>query len=329
MSAQLTITYTPQVLDCHRIYFKNGGDTYCEYLDDTDSVIGQSKQVVIDLSGYITCINPFPEQISCNANPDITGYIQPCCTEPGSTDNRVSFVAEYSNAICTPYTVECPETGCQIILISKSGPNVLYDEDAPFFPPIVTVTSDCGGTGASVYATMTSGGGGGAVINAVVIDNPGFGYCDKSCITVTATPNKDGQAQQLTVSFITSPVECGNFRRRDCLGNAEITNYSLPGNTPIVMCSSEGGLINVNNSTYTFTEITDGSVTCCDCHSYTIYTSLSINMNYTSCNQTIDTVLAVDGETGTTICAVPGSIFPTAPVNYEYILDIVDNGICD
>lgn len=328
MSVLLTISYTPQTEGCHRIYFKNSGDTYCEYIDESDSVIGQPKQVTIDLAGYDTCINPMPVQITCTPNLDITGYIQPCCTEEGSLVNTVAFTAEYSNIICNPYSVECLEKGCQLLFIELTGDSVPYDEEAPYYPPIITIESDCGGIGATAYPFMTSGIGG-AFIGYINLSNFGSGYCDTNCITITITPNKDGDAQTASASFISPSVECGQFRRRDCLGNPEITNYEVAPGKSTIMCSGGDGPINVNDSTYTFTEITDGDVTCCDCHSYTVYVSSGIDIIYTSCAQTVESVFVPEGETGVTICAVLDSIFPKEIYNDEYILDIIDNGICD
>jgi len=327
MSASLTITYTPQTEGCHRIYFKNGGSEYCEYIDESESVVGQSKQVTIDLDGYNTCINPMPVQITCNSNPDITGYIQPCCTEEGTQENTVSFTAEYDNVICEPYSIECIEEGCKLLFIQLTGDSIPYDEDAPFYPPIVTIESSCGGIGASAYASLTSGVGG-SYISFITLDNFGKNYCNLDCITVSITPNKEGDSQKAEAILVSESIECGQFRRKDCIGNPEITNYEVAPGKSTIMCSGGTGPMNVNDSTYTFTKITDGDITCCDCVSYTIYTSLGIDVVYTSCEQTVETIFVPDGETGVTICAVTDTVFPKQIYNDEYILDIVDNGPC-
>lgn len=330
MSALLNVTYKPQIEGCHRIYFKNSGETYCLYIDNSASVIGENKTVTIDLEGYSTCIDPLPQQISCTTNLDIVGYIQPCCVEEGSDDLTVNFTAEYSNAVCTPYSVECVETGCSIITISKTGPDIPYDEDAPFYPPIVTVTSSCGGTGASVYPVLTSGIDG-AFISAIVIDNGGIGYCDIECITVSITANKDGDSQEAQVSFVSPSIDCGSFRKRDCLGNPELTSYTLDPGLSTVICSGPTGPINVNDSTYVFTEITDETVSCCQCVKYEVINiseDTSYLVNYTDCSdQQLKTFTIDPGQTIET-CSVQGSIWVADKTASQYV-EVVYSGIQD
>ena len=110
MAINLTVTYTPNYSGCHRIYFSmNSTGPFCMYLDDTLSVVGDEKEVVIDLETYSECLGSLPVQQGCEAE-RVYGYVQPCCTEdePSPTSE---FIALFDTIPCTSYAVKCLDPG--------------------------------------------------------------------------------------------------------------------------------------------------------------------------------------------------------------------------
>lgn len=113
MSTLLSVTYTPNYTGCHRICFKTTGDNYCCYTDITDSIIGEDKTVDLALEDYEQCLGLLPPQVGCDGYSVLTGYVQPCCTEETSTDNRVPFTVNYPETPCEYFTVKCENRiGC-------------------------------------------------------------------------------------------------------------------------------------------------------------------------------------------------------------------------
>ncbi len=91
----LTITYTPHYPGCHRICFKTSGIEYCCYIDNSPSILGQEKVTEINLYPFSGCLgNIVPVSPGCDTV-IVRGYIQPCCSQEGSDDNKVTFDAEF------------------------------------------------------------------------------------------------------------------------------------------------------------------------------------------------------------------------------------------
>ena len=112
MSALLSITYTPNYSGCHRIYFSRAeSGPFCLYLDDTLSVIGTEKDVVIDLEDYAECLGTLPSPQGCTAE-RVYGYVQPCCTEDDPSPSS-EYIAIFDTTPCPAYSVKCTKpAGC-------------------------------------------------------------------------------------------------------------------------------------------------------------------------------------------------------------------------
>ena len=108
----LVINYTPRYSGCHRIFFKTSQAEYCYYQDDSPSTIGTQKTVEIFLTDYLDCLVDIPIEIACESI-TVTGYIQPCCTDINSNQNRVLFNTPFTSTECNSYRIECLDPfGC-------------------------------------------------------------------------------------------------------------------------------------------------------------------------------------------------------------------------
>jgi len=143
--AQLEINYTPQYTGCHRICLVGQEETCC-YIDSSLSIVGVSKEVIIDLADY-PCIVPPVDEISCE-DYSLNGYIQPCCTEEESLLNRVSFTASWPIIPCVQYQLECLLSGAQCLSFTFTDCSGQYTGPqegiwgGPSVPPAVVCTSD-------------------------------------------------------------------------------------------------------------------------------------------------------------------------------------------
>jgi hypothetical protein len=183
MPALLSVTYTPNYIGNHRICFRTTQVSYCCYTDDSFSVIGVPKTTVIDLDEFETCLQDLPVQVGCEGSV-VDGYIQPFCVEQGSDLNRVSFTATFASNPCTPYRIECTESGIGEISVINPG----YGWPVGVAPTI-TVNTSGSGIGFSATATMEClPGDNFCSIDSVVIDNTGFGYFYPNQLSIEVDP---------------------------------------------------------------------------------------------------------------------------------------------
>lgn len=103
----LTITYTPRYNGCHRIFFKTSEVDYCLYLDQSPSVVGTPKTVDFSISEYSDCIVTMPIPVGCETSITVSGYIQPCCSDINSNQNKVFFNVTYPMDECNSYAIQC------------------------------------------------------------------------------------------------------------------------------------------------------------------------------------------------------------------------------
>jgi hypothetical protein len=105
-----TVTFTPQVEGCHRIYFRTSQEEYCYY--QADGSLGVPVTVTIDLQDYAECLVTVPP-VSCDDTITVTGYIQPCCTPVDSQDNIIELnCVQYTTNDCGLYSIVCNSSNC-------------------------------------------------------------------------------------------------------------------------------------------------------------------------------------------------------------------------
>jgi uncharacterized protein (TIGR02145 family) len=112
VGSNYTVTFTPQIDTCHRIYFRTTQEEYCYYQADGPFEVGVPVTVTIDLQDYAECLVTVPPT-SCDDNIIVTGYIQPCCTNEDALDNRVEMnCVQYAATDCGLYSVVCNSSNC-------------------------------------------------------------------------------------------------------------------------------------------------------------------------------------------------------------------------
>jgi uncharacterized protein (TIGR02145 family) len=112
VGSNYTVTFTPQIDTCHRIYFRTTQEEYCYYQADGPFEIGIPVTVTIDLQDYAECLVTVPPT-SCDDNIIVEAYIQPCCTNEEALDNRVEInCVQYAATDCGLYSVECLSSNC-------------------------------------------------------------------------------------------------------------------------------------------------------------------------------------------------------------------------
>jgi len=113
MAVLLEIIYTPRYNGCHRIFFKTSEPDNCFYLDQSPSIIGTPKVVELYMEDYSDCLVTIPTPIGCVESTIVSGYIQPCCSDIDSNQNRVFFNTIYPMVECNSYRIECLDPlGC-------------------------------------------------------------------------------------------------------------------------------------------------------------------------------------------------------------------------
>jgi hypothetical protein len=374
MSTILSVTYTPNYIGCHRICFKTTGEDYCCYEDITDSTIGVSKTVDIELIDFEDCLGELPQPVGCEEYTQLTGYIQPCCTEETSTDNRVPFTANYPQTPCDYFTVECDDRlGCGSFNVVDCNSNALpTDYEIGIDSGTVLICSkSISNTTGSTY-TITPNGtlpvtpGSCLLVNGDFVGNSdgwvvsggwkwGGGPLGTNGMNFSGAPGSGSPGQMFQAGLVVGNLYnvTFDFSFTETLCSNEAYLYVLVGNTQspqyLTSQSVDINLVCTGNENFVIVGVEDcvpgdaemyianvcvtligvpGS--CCDCNEYQIYTSEDIDLYYQACGTAeITTLSAVSGESGNTICAVPGSIFPVIPADTEFILDIVDNGPCN
>jgi hypothetical protein len=195
MAAILSVTYTPKYSGCHRIYFKTTQTDYCFYLDNSASEIDVPKTVIIDLTDYEECLVDYPVPIGCG-DVNLIGYVQPCCTDANSLDNRVSFSTTYEQTPCTSYNIECEESGVGEFSIIEPG----YGWPVGVTPTITV--NDSSGYGSGFTGTVNMQclpGENFCSIESITIDNPGEGYYFLNTLTVDITPPPSCESNELVI----------------------------------------------------------------------------------------------------------------------------------
>ena len=184
MAAILSVTYTPNYSGCHRICFRTSQASYCCYQDDTPAEIGVEKTTDIDLDEYAECLVDIPFEIGC-IDTSVNGYVQPCCTDSASLQNRVSFSTAFDSTPCTTYNVECTESGIGDITINDPG----YGWPIGVVPAITIDDSYGAGTGFSATANMNCVPGENfCSIGSITINDPGQGYYYPPTLSVDVSP---------------------------------------------------------------------------------------------------------------------------------------------
>jgi hypothetical protein len=195
MPALLTVTYTPNYIGNHRICFRTTQPSYCCYTDDSASVVGVSKTIVIDLDDFENCLQDLPSEIGCSDTP-LDGYVQPFCVDQGSDLNRVTFIADYPSNPCQSYRVQCNESGIATFLITEPG----YGWPVGVVPDI-TVT-DLSGYGSGFTGTVNMQclpGENFCSIESIATDNSGQGYYFPDLISVDITPPPSCESTELVI----------------------------------------------------------------------------------------------------------------------------------
>lgn len=196
MAAILSVTYTPAYSGCHRICFKTSQASYCCYQDNSPSQPGTQKITDIDLDDYAECLVDLPLEVGCEGGSNVDGYVQPCCTDAVSLENRVPFTAVFSTVPCNSYRVECEESGVGEIQIINAG----YGWPIGVTPNIIVNTT---GSGSGFVATAT--------MNCL----PGDNFCSIDDIDITDPGLEYFYINQLSVSVSPLPP---------CVSNELITN---------------------------------------------------------------------------------------------------------
>lgn len=196
MPAQLDITYTPQYPSCHRVCFRTTQEQYCCYLDDVTPVVGIPRTISIVLDNYAECLVEVPIEISCQGTTALSGYIQPCCSDENSQANRVPFTASFVSTPCTPYLVECTQSGIGDIIINNPG----YGWPVGVTP---TITINTTGFGSGFSGTVD------------MVCLPGDNFCSIGTITADIAGQDYFYLNQLSVDISPLPT---------CISNELITN---------------------------------------------------------------------------------------------------------
>ena len=196
MAAILSVTYTPNYSGCHRICFKSTQPDYCVYTDNSPSAVGVEKTTTIDLTDYEECLVDYPIPIGCNGA-TLDGYVQPCCTDPTSLDNRVSFSALFEQTPCTSYNIECEASGIAEITINNPG----YGWPLGVVPAVTITDSSGFGTGFAADLTMNClPGDSFCSIDDITITNNGQNYYDLNDLTVNVLPAPTCIGSQLVIN---------------------------------------------------------------------------------------------------------------------------------
>jgi hypothetical protein len=197
MAAILSITYTPNYIGCHRICFRTSEIDYCCYLDESPVVIGTPKTISFNLTeDYGECLVTVPTEFGCNGQVIVEGYIQACCVDANSTDDRIVFDAAFSQTECTPYSVECASSGVGSFNIINAG----YGWPVGITPTIEVLDSSGDGTGFVGYATMNClPGENFCSIDDIIITDPGENYFNVGTLTVSVLPPPSCLSEELVI----------------------------------------------------------------------------------------------------------------------------------
>jgi hypothetical protein len=237
MPAILTLTYTPNYPGNHRVCFRTTQPSYCCYTDDSTSFVGTPKTIEIDLEDFELCLQDLPVEVGC-AGSVVEGYIQPLCIEQGSDVNRIAFTATFPSNPCTPYKVECTESGVAEIQITDPGSGY-----GPSEIPAMLISSIYGQDATAEPVMDCVAPSGPCFVANVNITNPGFNYYTPQSITVTIDPPLGGGTT--ATAEVIAVDDCGTFTIPNCDGTENTTEYQLIGSSywrnSINVCAGSSG----------------------------------------------------------------------------------------
>jgi hypothetical protein len=306
--ASISITYTPNYLGCHRIYFKKAEDVdFCVYLDTSPSVVGVSKitEISLDEEPYSTCITP--DDIQCT-NLEVDGYVQACCSSENDEDSKVPFSFSIDVELCNAYLVSCPTSSISAIFMTNSG------EGYTGTPTIVLTNTD-GGIGFVGVVNMD-----GSVVDSVTVINNGQDYGPNTTINFVGGGPSVGATG--TIEFCPCGNNCSIDAKVlpvDCIEGNTISLTPPSAGNSFIVCSlslptvNDAPRLSVTKSTTT---------TCCQCNTYLVSNadkSRPITVDYIGCDNIYRDV-SIPALQGLSICAITNSIGVNPDYNYTVTL---------
>lgn len=196
----ITINYTANTLEDHRICYRQVGTTnYC-CLTDTVSALGP-QTFIIDFSVLADYCDGTADEVvvpvETDCGPfDYEGYIQPVCEILGSLNNRTEWTASFTTTPdCLAYTVTCESAGVASIAVTVADGGMVA-------MPGVTITGG-GGSGATATARLSTYVGG-----VSIGSSPGTDYAPGDQIFITGGT---GTAIQLNVDTVGGAGELLTF----------------------------------------------------------------------------------------------------------------------
>lgn len=305
--ASISITYTPNYLGCHRIYFREDGNPeYCLYVDDSASVIGEPKTTEIILAGeYEGCIT-IPEGVACNNIP-VEGYIQPCCAAEADEESKVPFDFNIDADTCDSYAVSCQSSGIAFIFMTDAGEGYTST-------PSVVILNAAGGTGFAYTVNMD-----GSIVDSVTVTNSGKNYSPGSTVLfVGGDPIRPASAN---IEFCPCGTNCAVSSEvyvSNCIDQEQETLVPPAAGQSYVVCSNTIPVaVDAPNLS-----IAKAFTTCCTCNSYRISNqdkARSLPIHYIDCNNIYQTA-TIDALGVLVICAVTNSVgfvkdYPSTMIN--------------
>jgi hypothetical protein len=160
-------------------------------------VIGTPKTISLNLTeDYGECLVTIPTEFGCNGQVIVEGYIQACCVDANSTEDRIVFDTAFSQTECTPYSVECASSGVGSFNIINAG----YGWPVGITPTIEVIDSSGDGTGFVGYATMNClPGENFCSIDDIIITNAGENYFNVNTLTVSVLPPPSCLSEELVI----------------------------------------------------------------------------------------------------------------------------------
>lgn len=198
--ATITINYTANTLEDHRICYRQVGTTnYC-CLTDTVSALGP-QTFIIDFSNAPDYCDGTADEVvvpvETDCGPfDYEGYIQPVCEDIASLNNREAWTASFTTSPdCLAYTITCESAGVASIEVTEPDAGMVA-------MPGVTITGG-GGSGATATARLQ------AYIGGVSLgSSPGTDYVIGEQVFISGGT---GTAIQLNVDTIGGAGEILTF----------------------------------------------------------------------------------------------------------------------
>jgi hypothetical protein len=308
--ASISITYTPNYLGCHRIYFREvGNPEYCLYVDSSGSTIGEPKTTEILLEGdYADCIDT-GDAILC-AKPAIEGYIQACCADEEDLESRVAFNFDIDADTCDAFNVTCNASGIAFVFMTDPGEGY---EATPFINIIN------GGSGTGFIGTVNMDGD---TVDSVTIISSGQNYPATAQISfVGGSPDRPASAN---LEFCPCGNTCnsGQVVSFNCVDQASETLVPPTAGESYTVCTNAIPVAVDASQLSIFKAFT----TCCECTSYRITNAdkeRPLPIHYIDCNNVYQTGV-IAPLTPLIVCAVTNSV----GYNKDYPFTVVNLGSC-